>query len=216
MTILRAQVTIPRDTGLPEDVVTNTFHFNTGGDYLVTDGPTIAQRVQDFYNRVTNGLSIQQMLSKANTLVGTRIKVYDLSDPKPRVPKIDQAMALAEPTFAGSLPSELAVCASFHSAYGSGVINARARGRIYLGPLNDSAMQLVNNEPYVAPAVLATCNAAMLGLVAQNTPLLKWATYSQTLAATTGPVVAGWTDNAFDIQRRRGVKPTTRSTWAAA
>lgn len=213
MTILRAQVTIPRDTGLPEDVVTNTFYFNTGGDYLVADGAAIQTNLKAFYEKVTAGWSIVQMFSKALVVAQAQVKVYDLSDPEPRIPKGQFPLTLAEPTNAGSLPSELCVCASFHAAFDSGGIKARKRGRIFLGPVNDGAMTVVNNEPYVSTATLNTVTAAMSQLMSMNTALFKWSVYSQVDAATAGPVVGGWCDNAFDIQRRRGVAATNRASF---
>lgn len=48
-----------------------------------------------------------------------------------------------------------------------------------------------------------------------------WCIYSPTtetqtasLASSFIPIVGGWVDNAWDTQRRRGLEPTTRTTWS--
>lgn len=137
----RVQVILDRDGGLPEDVATNTLHYE--GDLDVVgleyrgkwdlDAPGLVTRVETFYQAVGPYL--------ASTLAGTgTVKVYDMQDPKPRFPRIVDTFAFTPGE--QSLPSEVALCISFKGAEVSGQANSRKRGRVYLGPLNAQIAQV--------------------------------------------------------------------------
>jgi hypothetical protein len=112
-----------------------------------------------------------------------------------------------------TLPPELAICVSFRAALASGVNAARRRGRVYIGPLSDNARE-GGGDPQVASAArIALAQDADDLLTASNASAdWSWGVYSRT-DGILRPVVAGWVDDAFDVQRRRGLEPTTRSTY---
>lgn len=117
-----------------------------------------------------------------------------------------------------NLPSEMAICLSFHAAYandpefqGLARPRARDRGRVFLGPMNNGGMsQDANNVPIIGIAYRDTIEAAAVALM--NRPNHAWSVWSRKNAAVE-PVVGGWIDDAWDIQRRRGEAARTRTTW---
>lgn len=119
-------------------------------------------------------------------------------------------------------PSELAACLSFHSPYqgapeesGTTRPKARHRGRVYLGPLamQSWAVEATTFRTYINTSVSGTIVAAAAALVnfgATSNP--KWCVWSRENGVMQ-PVIGGWCDDAYDIQRRRGEKAKSRSTF---
>lgn len=217
MTILRVLVTFNREDGVPADATTNTFHFNTGGVLLPTDAAEVRGRVLAFYNTATTGMiqSIGKYLSRE--IVGAEVgcKVYDLNDPEPRVPVLDSPFVVTEGSSGDNMVSEVAVCLSYGTAVVAGDVRARHRGRLFIGPLNVQAQEFMAGEPTVSADLRGDLGKAAQALIAQDTALLKWSVYSRADGTAHAPITHGWVDNAFDIQRRRGVKATIRSAWTA-
>lgn len=213
----RAICRLRRDTNLPEDDVVNVWHFD--GDDSQTwaeDQDDLAERLRDFY------LAIQTYL--ARTLSGAlNVRIYDLEQPEPRVPRYEANYTIT-PNSSVPLPSEVAVCLSMQATPTSGIPQARRRGRVYIGPLangvlsNETAGQA---DPAIAPAfVTALANAAAAMAIGPDPGDFRLAVYSPTIHASTGSldqafndVTSGWIDNAWDVQRRRGSAPTTRTLW---
>lgn len=212
MALIRAQVRIPYFTGLPEDIVTNTFHFITAGiPATQAELDDIANRIRSFYGEFDQYLA--SVLSR--TVDACQIRMYDLADPEPRTPVDTQTFSLAAALTVGNLPLECAVVLSYHAAFISGVPNARRRGRAYLGPFYPNA-----NVPGTAtafPTVLNTVVSAVVdGAVLLGTDLTEvvtWAQYSPTTGVAS-PVERGWVDNEFDTQRRRQARATARTTFS--
>ena len=119
-----------------------------------------------------------------------------------------------------NLPSEMAVCLTYHTAYltdpefgpGGTRPRARDRGRLYLGPLRDAIRLLAtDNEPILDPDWNQAFGAAAARLVADvDTTWVQWSRRN----VSTNVVSAGWVDNAFDVQRRRGPDATARLAWS--
>lgn len=118
-------------------------------------------------------------------------------------------------------PSELAVVLSFHSQY-SGLTEeaggtrpkSRHRGRLYIGPLCKESwdVEATTNRVKVIDGLKTTIGAAAAAMINAGTAgEPKWAQWSRKNAELQ-PVVGGWVDDAFDIQRRRGEKSKTRTT----
>lgn len=223
MTVLKAQVTIPRITGVPADAVVNTFHFDTDADDVEAAGyfVTIRDRLRILYQTLDNYLS-------ALVASPAVLKVYNLKDPQPRAPIGEDTIPLAGMQ-AADFPAEIAVCASYAAAAASGESMRRRRGRIYIGPTNSTTRGAIENgDPIVLPSARTAIGAALQVLASANDP--KWCVWSAAAAgapagvggaytqaqldAGANDVTNGWVDDRFDIQRRRGAKPTTRTTWA--
>lgn len=218
MGFARAQVAIPRDTTVPEDVTINVWHFITSGT-VTADAGAIVNRLNTFYNAIDGEIS-------SITASPAVIKVYDLEAAPPRVPVSTQNMTVT-PGAGTPAPEELAICLSFEALPESGQIQARRRGRLYLGPIQTGAFSPVSGRVLVTAGVRTTiANAAAAMAGAGTEPTARWAVFSPT---TAGPepwsggalssafqqVDRGWVDDAIDIQRRRGPAAQNRTNWVA-
>lgn len=205
MPIIRALVTLPATSALAEDAATNTLHFSAPGVNLTDEINLIHGNLTTFYQAIDTYLS-PKLSTTAN------VKYYDLDDPKPRPPKSEQTMGLA--AFPGTaLASELAVCLSYQAARVAGSDQAHRRGRIYLGPLNSSAAGTTTASDRPASSMLTAIGVAATALATDSfADGVPWHVYSPTLLSS-APVTDGWIDNAFDVQRRRGVQATSRTLW---
>jgi hypothetical protein len=144
----------------------------------------------------------------------------------PRVPIVEDTITLT--TAVGNcLPTECAICLSYEGAPVSGQVQARRRGRIYLGPLIQNNTTTSAGRVIVSAATTtAITNAATALAGISGPPDAFWSVFSPTLA---GPepwsagtlssamtqATRGWVDNALDTQRRRGSDPTLRTLWTA-
>lgn len=222
-TIVRSQVRIFTKTGRPEDVVTNTWHFQTPGAPSQADLDLIRTRLVEFYTVAPTGGSALQTWMPAqvdNTANIHKIVHYDLAHDKPRVPLREDSFSLV-PSATGSLPQEICVALSYRATYVSGVRRGSSRGRLYFGPLHTGAVGVSGERVVVQASLRAHLVGAAGRLRAYNDPLsLVWVVYSPTRRAQGNtpigaslPVVAGWCDDAVDIQRRRGGAPALRHTF---
>lgn len=219
--------TIPYASGLPTDVVVNTFHFL----WTSSTPPTPAQyaalmaRIKAFYEYIFNGSSGVQMAMYTRP-ANASFKIYDLEDAQPRVPVYQAANPLTVGQDAGgSILPEAAICLSYKAAAVSGQNLARLRGRIYLGGLGSTCMGVGTSThgPIVTSLAITRITAAAVTLAAVQTPPgFTWCVYSPTIRASSGSystafnaITNGFVDNAFDTQRRRGDSPTSRTLWAA-
>lgn len=207
MSIIRAKVTIPYVSQLPEDSVVNTFHFITDTPVVAADYDNINGLLTAFYNGFTGKYSSKYQPENAT------LACYDLAEPEPRVPHgVNTDMGLtASPAGTTDLPSEVAVCLSFAGAPEAGVPPARRRGRVFLGPW--TVGDAIDGDTGLVVAALRT-SIANAAATLTNDDDVHWAVYSPTDDVAT-QVTHGWVDNAFDIQRRRGLQPTLRTTFIA-
>jgi hypothetical protein len=189
---VRVQVEIAADTLLPRDRIINVLHFNEdepiGPD--LTDWEGYADDIKGVYQ----------------TLIGTtrevRIKVYNMEDAPPRVPRVDKTYNTGLSPDSG-LPRELALCLSFRGEQN----RARQRGRIYFPAF------ILGNEAGVRPTLAK--QQAVRGLATGFANIggadVDWCVFSPTSNAL-HPVKEAWVDDEWDIQRRRGLRPTSRIT----
>lgn len=211
--LLRAQVRLLSDSSLPEDTVVNTWHFasavtNPDSSYV---GANLQPPLGQFYDAIDGLLSVG--------LSGTaNVKWYDLIDPEPRVP-IAEFNNVNLNLGSGALPSEVALCLSFQGVPVSGQPQARRRGRVYLGPLSDTGVVSAAGVGDVRPGATAintvTGAADALLTLSKAAADWRWVIHSP----TSGPGISvdvdnGWVDNAFDIQRRRGLRATQRTLFS--
>lgn len=213
-----AQVSIPYFTNIPSDVITNTFHFAWVG---LLDPPddddflALAVNLELFYESifaVPGGASMAIWTDPTNT----RIKIYDLEDPKPRVPVFDDIQPLTVNKTADTvLPPEVAVVLSYRGAGISGVPAASQRGRLYIGGLGNNCADPGTSGSFAEPEVdfvsglLSAAEQLVTNSTADN---WAWVVHSRKLDQDF-LVTRGWVDDAFDTQRRRGNAATSRRLW---
>jgi hypothetical protein len=225
-----ADVILPSTTGLIEDQVVNTFAFLTPvtGAVSATDADHIQFALADFYNSVdaTSGETVANFLGTQldRATNGVKIKIYDLAghlDGTAHGSPVFERFFTLGPSQGGetNLPAEVAMVLSFHSdltnlqqEQGSTRPAARARGRIYLGPLCTLAKveYASSHQVYLSGGARNTVIGAATRLM--NDANTVWAQWSRKNAEVL-PVVGGFMDDALDSQRRRGVAATIRSTF---
>lgn len=214
------QVSLLRDGGLPEDVVVNNWSFEGDDDPLSSDRENwdsltgnLFDRIEAFYQGTQTFLS--QVLS------GTGIvKMYDASDAQPRIPRFEETFGFAPGSSA--VPSEVALVISLQAAAESGANMRRRRGRVYFGPLSAAAATTVGStgpndvRPSASTRQTIAANVGLLATSGSNN--FRLAVFSPTTAglnpmldAAWNDVERIWVDDAFDTQRRRGARATTRT-----
>lgn len=206
MAITRVITTLPYYTNIPEDCATNTFYFSSVATLDNAALAVLATRLDTFYAAIDTYLS--PIVS--NTL-GT-FKFYDMADPEPRTPKLTLPMA---PLLVGSsgMAEEVSVCLSYYATPVSGESAARRRGRIFLGPLAGNVLTAASTTSFSQPATaMRSAVASAAAVLADQSEPVQWCVYSPT-DQIARRIVGGWVDNAFDTQRRRGRRATSRNTW---
>lgn len=214
----QVQATLPYLTGLPKDVITNTFYFDWlgAGDPDATKFGNLADLVAGFYEGVFPTAGTFSMASWIDR-TKYRTKIYDLVEPKPRVPKLDRTETLDVKTEANTImPPEVAIVASYHAAPVSGVAKASLRGRIFLGGLGTNCVGVSATYPGfpIPGTALVTLIISRMQILAQTSVHPDWGMrqHSEKFGIAR-PVTGGWVDNALDTQRRRGNAATARTTW---
>lgn len=208
MSIIRATAVFNATSALPEDVITNTFHFDAG----LTNEPQLTNMLdllEDFYTVPVDTTAITGYMG-ADAVNGTlTIYLYNLDHTPPRAPIAFRVVTFS-PVASAVLPTEVALVVSFQAAPQSGVPQARRRGRIYLGGLVASTNASGRPQAAFRAQVLAQANELLAASDASIN--VDWVVWSPTTSTAVG-VANGWIDDAWDTQRRRGVSPTTRTTF---
>jgi len=215
----RVQAVFQGATLLPEDRFINTFHFL--GQVGTPDADirtALHAAVQGFYfNSYGRSASVGGYLS---TFIVTEWQtvIYDLSLPEGE--REPDAFTWDLPTRSGvGLPEEVAVCLTLA---GAPPVTPRRRGRMYVGPLLNLSQVIDDSSTSTPTRVNTTDNQSIgnqLAVAAKHLvdePLIEWCVRSITPSENFVPIVGGWVDNAFDIQRRRGPDPTVRRLWPIA
>jgi hypothetical protein len=161
-----------------------------------TAGPADTdQLAQDFVNAM-------QAYTGLGGIVECGCKVYDVQKPKPNYP-LSTVIENANLFAASSAPREVALCLSFFS--GQNV--KRRRGRLYLPVSWLGAGATLGVRP--SSPVITKCMA--LGPILSDLGGLgeDWSVYSK-VDGTARAVTNYWCDNEWDIQRRRGLRGTSR------
>lgn len=210
-------------SGLPEDVIVNTFIFrnnNVAGAQLDhTPQQRAADVVRNFFTVAAPALpnltpAPGNLLSLMSGIVnGWQQKVYDLGRPPGgRVPQVfDRTAELVGLSTGQALPPELSVVLSLQT----NVIGRRGKGRLFLGPFSTNALAAAADQlPIVNAALKNRILAQAQGLLINNNGDVGWAVWSPTRQKM-ADVIGGTVDNAWDIQRRRGNKPTARDRFGS-
>lgn len=211
MALTRCQVVVPADSALPADVVVNNWAFlmDPTAGAQVTE---LKGYLKTFYDAWSSNRSVLYVWEQA------RLKLYDMSAPKPRVPLVDETIGLSASAGTTSLPQEVALCMSFQGVRVSGELQRRRRGRIYLGPFVTNANQGTTGRPDTT-FLNQIVSAAQAFLNSTSTSAgIEWVVIhdaggTPSLGAT---VHDGWVDNSWDTQRRRGADPSARTVFTLA
>lgn len=217
MVLMRVDAVIPFFSGLPRDVIVNTFHFEEATldktQFAASMPPLLGKFYDTIYGATNTG--------RANYLdwLNMKFRVFDLSEPSPRVP-VEAPSPFATPgSGASTLPTEVAVVASFQSIGLPGEVYQRRYNRVFLGGLMTTVMNpsAAAQFPEITTVFRNKVNLAMLELQqAAPGPGTLWVQVSRAGGSIrTLAVSGGWTDNSPDTQRRRSVDATARSTWLA-
>jgi hypothetical protein len=219
----RCQVALERQGARPEDAIVNTWYFDSDQTFE-EDADDVAGRLVTFYTAIKGFYS--------DLLTGNgRIKVYDMADPEPRAPGHVRDFALAIAASSPDFPAEVALCLSMEAAQVSGTPQARRRGRVFLGPINNgvigattlgdvTVLSSARDAILAAAKTLATGPDLGDGRLSVFSPTTAGAPLGegpgqytpQQLDDSFHDVVKLWIDDRLDTQRRRGGAPTARTT----
>lgn len=238
MVALKVTIELPPSSSILKDAMVNDFYFLTAAAVTTTDTDDIALFLQGFYNTVNapGTVAISQLLGhQVSRTIEPTLRYYDVTahlngSPagSPFLTRPLGAVITANPANPIGLPAEVALCLTYKSAYGTdgefGPIDpatgkksrprARDRGRLYIGPLNVDAMSTSGSLGDMRPSAAATNALVGAGAVLMGEVTPSWAVWSRR-GATMEPVTGGWSDNAFDTQRRRGSAPTGRTIFGS-
>jgi len=206
MPIMRAQVTIGKSGGIPEDAVMNTWHL----DCPAADAATAAiihTQLSLFYT------TVDSLMSSTVDAANVSVEYFNLFDLPPRVP-VHTASITGMLVAGTAMPDEVAICLSIAASITSGVNPRRRRGRLFLGPFGTAAGVVTGGAFRVAStARTQIANAAKaFNDAGIADPAWTWVVFSAT-DLVGRPVVRGWVDDAFDTVRSRGPKASTRTTF---
>lgn len=241
---LRSQTVIPTTGTAPDSVVVWNLHWSeiTGGETREAAAINLCGRITNFINSITPQ-TMDGSLGWASYMRPNQAytNVYDLVEPKPRVPFHTQttASAVAPATTAWDLPPEVALCVSYQSTRISGKPQNRRRGRLFVGPLQVYQVAALDIAQPTTAACDALCTKVRTNLQPGTVAQIRFSVLSRQTWAGLAPgekppvdpntgerpfpeipgnlgdamanVVEFWCDNAWDTQRRRGIRATTRS-----
>nr|CRY97260.1 hypothetical protein [uncultured prokaryote] len=215
--IMQAQAVFPFFTGDPSDVWTNRFHFEVADD--MADPASVAVFITDalktFYTTIYPSAS-----DRANYVAWglAVVKCYDQRDVVPRpLYEIPLSASPLTSSATSTIPTEVAVVASWRAQQVPGIRYQSMYNRIYLGGLIAAQMQPSSASAY--PTILntfaATICGAMSDLQAYTTDGFQWVQVGKGLGGpqTYRPIIGGFVDNSPDTQRRRSVEASSRTLW---
>lgn len=196
MGLLKLQVAQCPDTVLARDRVVNTLYFDVGFDILSpfsSDINELCSDLADLYISTWNSATYE-----------TRVTAYDPSGPPPHYP-IGESLKNVGATFASDKPREVAICLSFYAQRNI----PRQRGRIYL-PMCTHGSGVSSLRP--SSGLRDTVISMAQGFADLGGTNVDWQVYSGRDHAAR-KVTHAWVDDEWDTQRRRGLRPTTRTMW---
>jgi hypothetical protein len=204
MPLIRVQVSYRANAGNEDIAPTNTFWFSTTS--LVAAGEEIEA---DLWPRL-NTLLAGRIGGISQT--GHLVKMYDMEDPEPRRPFLEFEENFTSDPADTMLPSQVSLCLSYQGAAVSGTSQARRRGRTYFGPFAGDQGATTGRPAAGLVTAMQVFGAGLLSDSATSDNY-EWVVYSRVNDAPV-PIVGGWVDNAWDIQRRRQLDATERTTFS--
>lgn len=201
------QTIFQHSNGLPKDQFVNTTHWRSEAPVAGTDFDNVRDMLKDFYGTAATGAKVCSYLTgDLNTTV--KVKAYNLDEEKPRAPAYEGSFTLSGYATGYSMPYEVALCCSFEASRASGKPQGRRRNRFYLGPFGQN-VPFTGGRPITT--MLDNVIAAMgrLESAQQAAASWQWVVYSPT-ENEVYDIHHLWVDDAWDTQRRRGLKPAVR------
>lgn len=198
-TPIRMQCSWQVGSMLPRDRFTITPHF-VHNDILI-DGGTEWQVLAD---DLAAGLKAWELSPTNHELT---VKIYNLNDAQPRRPKAIKILN-ANQAVNASYMREISLCLSYSGGDGG----PSKRGRLFI-----PHVKMTNAAPGVRPTATERDKVAALvpiltGLGGAN---VDWVVHSPTRGTDTS--VSKWyVDDEWDVQRRRGDRPTARTAGTAS
>ena len=190
MPIWRLQVATAADSLFPVDQIIITPHFNDQG--ATTDPQNLCDDLAT------------AMAAYWNVPRQVEVKAYDAQGTAPVYPA---ATAIVNeglfPASAGV--REVAICLSYYS----GQNRPRRRGRLYLPPGLMTTLSL--NSPRPTTTLRDKAGALAPILADLGGVDVDWSVFSR-VDGVARPVSNWWVDDAWDVQRSRGLAPTVRTT----
>lgn len=220
MANFKTSLVLPNISGLPADSI--VWDFAIEGASLLIVQPLWTGLVNEALNNI-NAPGLVPLSARISdriprTVNALQLKYYDVTthlDGSPAgSPVAVDTLTLTSAAPSSPLPEELAVALSYHADFTGAVEEsgltrprARRRGRIYTGPY--STVSVDANADVQSTLLNALLGAAIHLNSASPT---VWRVWSRKDAAMR-PVIGGFVDNGWDVQRRRGPKAPTRTLW---
>lgn len=239
MPIYKVVATLPAASGFAEDAVQNTFIVNSTDPILDANVGIVSMPLHNFYDIATPfGQRISGKLARSidRAMLSGEIRVYDITD---HLDGSDHGSPVAVDSFTldaaqaptDGLPSELSVTLTLRAlGWQEAMVEApddadagpevnrprqRHSGRLYLGPwttaaaVTDAASPFnVKVSPDLVTTILEAAERLRDELVANACDWVVWSRKDGGVRNITHVQV----DNAFDVQRRRGINATQRTT----
>lgn len=220
-----ADIVLNHKSGIVADADHIGLYFATGTDATATDFDNMKTHIAAFFNTTPTGAGASLGSYLSNALAVTTDAMAMRFYKMPAVPgQLGSPVATRtwtlSTTGAQGMPNEMAACLSYQKTYGTDVefgaggLRPRSsdRGRVYLGPLSGSEISQDTTTKEVRigstglPQVAVKAAHQFLG-TAMTADSITWVQFSRK-RWTFDAVTKCWMDNAYDIQRRRGVLPT--------
>jgi hypothetical protein len=211
MPIARSIVKVEFNGANPADATVHSVYHDISsvGGLLPTDWSNHANQVRDCFSGSSSGYGAFTIYKNRKITV----EVYDMADAKPRPQKATSiytpsGATIWDPNTTEGFP-QIAVCLSYYVDR-----NIRGqRGRLYLGPFTAPTGNAYTPPAYLVPGAfrtnLITLGHALFDVGGANVDHVLWSEKHQ---ASVGKLTDYWVDDSWDVQRRRKVKSTSRTT----
>jgi hypothetical protein len=214
----KVTVSIPRDTDLGADIVTNTFHFRTttGNPFVGNNPANVAEALRRFYDVVppSGTAKVSSFMSGLNATPATA-RFYQLIPGLPDGPPYaTEAIVINWGAGTTTYPEEAAACLSYRKVPQPGGQIRNERGRIFLGPLNSSAAQIIANRVRISGTFRTSATSAGARLQTEIRAIglnVDWIVWSPTTQQE-HVIEEVYMDDAFDTIRSRGPAPSARTS----
>lgn len=198
MPIYKTHISIPVDSNLPRDRMLITPHFNVSGA-----APTALALATALADKMATWLTVA-------TPIEVKVYTQDGGDSGP--PLATYTKNPASPFLTTTTPREISLCLSYFSTANV----KRQRGRLYI-PANwimkASSGSVLGQRPTASyqNSVALLADSVLKGVSASGAQWGFWSTVTASFRAVTDY----WIDDEWDIQRKRGLRPTSRVTGTA-